>query len=101
MDHWISALDQMTSLLRSCEYRVESETRTINLVLWFFILDSTSQPFVCRDVVKLLLFSHQVVSNALQPYGLQQARLPCPSLSPRVCSNYYEDILKSDWLLGP
>ena len=23
----------------------------------------------------------------LQPYGLQHSRLPCPSLSPRVCSN--------------
>ena len=27
------------------------------------------------------------MSNFLWPYGLQQARLPCPSLSPRVCSN--------------
>ena len=35
----------------------------------------------------LLRFSHQVVSNSLQPRGLQHARLPCPSLSLRVCSN--------------
>ena len=35
----------------------------------------------------LLLFSHLVVSSALQPRRLQDARLPCPSLSPRVCSN--------------
>ena len=34
-----------------------------------------------------LLFSHWVVSNTLQPNGLQHARLPCPSPSPRVCSN--------------
>ena len=27
------------------------------------------------------------MSNSLQLHGLQQARLPCPSLSPRVCSN--------------
>ena len=27
------------------------------------------------------------MSNSLQPQGLQQARLPCPSLSSRVCSN--------------
>ena len=27
------------------------------------------------------------VSRLLQPYGLQQARLLCPPLSPRVCSN--------------
>ena len=35
----------------------------------------------------LLLFSHYVVFNSLQPHGLQQARLLCPSLSPGVCSN--------------
>ena len=32
-------------------------------------------------------FSHSVKSNSLQPHGLQHARLSCPSLSPRVCSN--------------
>ena len=35
----------------------------------------------------LLLFSHSVVSNSLQPHGLQHARLPCPSLSLGGCSN--------------
>ena len=35
----------------------------------------------------LLLFSQQVMSSSLWPHGLQHARLPCPSLSPRVCSN--------------
>ena len=34
-----------------------------------------------------LLFSHSVVSDPLWPHGLQHARLPCPSLSPRACSN--------------
>ena len=34
----------------------------------------------------LLLFS-SVVSDSLRPRGLQHARLPCPSLSPGVCSN--------------
>ncbi|CAN0517344.1 unnamed protein product [Rangifer tarandus platyrhynchus] len=28
----------------------------------------------------LLLFNRPVVSNSLQPYGLQHARFPCPSL---------------------
>ena len=32
-------------------------------------------------------FSHSVVSNTLQPHGLQHTRLPCPSLSPEVYSN--------------
>ena len=33
----------------------------------------------------LLLFSHPVLSDSLQPHGLQHARPPCPSLSPEVC----------------
>ena len=39
----------------------------------------------------LLLFSCQVVSDSLQPHGLQHTRLSYPSLSPGVCSNsqYY------------
>ena len=32
-------------------------------------------------------FSHSIVSNSLQPHGQQHIRLPCPSSSPRVCSN--------------
>ena len=38
-------------------------------------------------IESLLLFSHSVVTNSLQPHGLQHARLPCPSLSPGACSN--------------
>ena len=30
--------------------------------------------------------SRQVMSDSLRPHGLQHTRLPCPSLSPRVCS---------------
>ena len=32
-------------------------------------------------------FSYSVVSNSLQPHGLQHTRLPCPSPSSGVCSN--------------
>ena len=35
----------------------------------------------------MLLFSHSVVSYSLWHHRLQQARLPCPSPSPGVCSN--------------
>ena len=37
--------------------------------------------------IKLLLFCHSVMSDSLRPHGLQHASLPCPSLSPGVCSN--------------
>ena len=32
-------------------------------------------------------FSRSGLSNSLQPQGLQHARVPCPSPSPRACSN--------------
>ena len=32
-------------------------------------------------------FSHSVVSDSLQPHGLQHARPPCPSPAPRVYPN--------------
>ena len=35
----------------------------------------------------ILLFSHSVTSDSLQTHGLQHARLPCPSPTPRVYSN--------------
>ena len=34
-----------------------------------------------------LLFSCSVMSHCLRPHGLQHTRLPCPSPSPRVCSD--------------
>ena len=35
----------------------------------------------------MLLFGRSGVCNFLRPHGLQHARLPCPSLSPGVCSD--------------
>ena len=32
-------------------------------------------------------FSHSVMSDSLKPHGLQHARPPCPSPTPRICSN--------------
>ena len=36
----------------------------------------------------LLLFHCEVLSDSLRPHEPQHARLPCPSLSPRICSNW-------------
>ena len=42
----------------------------------------------------LSLFNHHVVSDFLRPHEPQHTRLPCPSLSPGVCSN---PCLLSQW----
>ena len=39
-------------------------------------------------------FSHSVTSDSLWPHGLQHARPPCPSPTPRACSN---SCLSSQW----
>ena len=42
-------------------------------------------PFLSEDSntpVIVLLFSRSVMSDSLQPHGLQHARLPCPSPTP-------------------
>ena len=36
-----------------------------------------------------LLFNHSVMSDSLQPHGLQHTRPPCPSPTPRVYSDSY------------
>ena len=41
--------------------------------------------FIC--VIQVLLFSRSVVSDSLQPHGLQPTSLPCPSFSSGICSN--------------
>ena len=45
----------------------------------------------------LLSLSPWIVSDPLWPHGLQHARLPCPSPSPRVCS----DSCPSSWWCHP
>ena len=39
------------------------------------------------SICKSVQFSHSVVSNSLKLHGLQDARPPCPSPTPRVYSN--------------
>ena len=39
------------------------------------------------DGSNTLQFSHSVVSDSLRPHELQHARPPCPSSTPRACSN--------------
>ena len=44
-------------------------------------------PLSMLAVTLSLLFGHSVLSDSLQPHGLQHTRLSCPSPSPGVCAN--------------
>ena len=52
-----------------------------------FSLTIALQLFDRLPEVLLLLFSCSVMSDSLRSHELQHVRHPCPSLSPRVCSN--------------
>ena len=41
----------------------------------------------CHSTGGSVQFSHSVVSDSLQPHGLQHTRLPYPSPTPEACSN--------------
>ena len=63
------------------------------ILTWFWCLPANLFSFnsgvfgsaIVLAVVCLIVQS--VISDSLQPHGLQHTRLPCPSTSPRVCSN--------------
>ena len=42
--------------------------------------------FLASSVSDVVVVTCSVMPNSLQPHGLQHARPPCPSLSPRACS---------------
>ena len=45
-------------------------------------------------------FSHSVMSDSLRPQGLQHGRPPCPSPTPRACSNSsFESVMPSNHLI--
>ena len=55
-------------------------------LLWLVLLDSSS---FSSCILVVVLSCCSVVSDSLRPHGLKHARLPCPSLSPGVCSHSY------------
>ena len=93
------------SLLNYVQRRTENKSRNkistdqilINVIIFLFCEDKNSVIkyyhflyvifYNCCSIFYLLLFSCSFVSDFLWPYGLQHARLPCPSLSPGACSN--------------
>ena len=52
------------------------------------------QTAVC-PLLSSVQFSHSVISDSLRPHGLQHARPPCPSPTPRV----YPNSCPSSWMM--
>ena len=52
------------------------------VVYGYWLLQIKSAINIYVPVFASVQFSHSIVSNSLWPHGLQNARLPCPSLTP-------------------
>ena len=78
---WIVILTWKYMLSELVSVRDHQTTRIIRYILnmcvgkWILCI-------LCIAIVQLLS-----LCNSSRSYGLEHARLPCPSLSPRVCSN--------------
>ena len=57
-------------------------TQVSRIAGWFFTIGATREALGSS-----VQFSRSVVSDSLRPHGLQHARPPCPSPTPRVYSN--------------
>ena len=59
---------------------------TVTLVLFFCMFSQHGYFKFCWSLCSVQ-FSRSVMSDSLQPHGLQYARLPCTSATPRAYSN--------------
>ena len=69
-----------------CNTTLKAFSFFYNLIFLAYFLPLTKNTFLILIRILLLLFSHSVVSDSLQPHGLQHTRLPCPSPSPGAYS---------------
>ena len=61
-----------------------------NYLVWISLILPLAycSQYIHMDIyMKSVQFSCSVLSDSLQPHGLQHTRLPCPSPTPRACSN--------------
>ena len=66
------------------KYKRELQIDSVKRILFFKNLNSLNKKKISLSSVQ---FSLSVTSNSLSPHGLQHARPPYPSPTPRACSN--------------
>ena len=90
MGIWNIALERLRSqiLILDCDSNLVILLKIIEILASFFRFVCQYSHFKMESlIVPTLLFSHSVVADYLWCHALQHAKFPCPSLSPRACSN--------------
>ena len=65
--------------------RATARTQVSSTDRWILYCWATRKTL--QSMLSSVQFSCSVLSDSLWPHGLQHARLPCPSPTPRACSN--------------
>ena len=73
--------------LKSLLMRVKGESEKAGLKLNFQKMKIMASSLITSWPVSSVEFSHSVMSNSLHPHGLQHARPPCSSPTPRIYPN--------------
>ena len=83
----IRYVEQLQSPLYSwAPWKTQTSLMTGAMLYWLLepSAPTTTSSIYCISSVQ---FRHSVMSDSLWPHGLQHARLPCPSSTPRAYSN--------------
>ena len=64
----------------------EAPLQPLSILNPLVLLTRPCWPQLVATSNEFLLFNSEVMSDSLGLHGLQHTRLPCPSISPRVCS---------------
>ena len=87
-DHWLGKEDPLEKGMATHSVFLPGESHGHRSLVGYSLYHQ-SQTWLKWLSMWLVQFSHSVVSDSLQPHGLQHTRLPCPSPTPGVYSNSY------------
>ena len=96
----VEASSKMVSRVWAAQWELDCEGLVeILSVIWAILIIIISDGLV--DAMYSVQFNRSVVSDSLQPHGLQHARPPCASPTPRACSNLIpiESVMPSSHLM--
>ena len=79
---YITLMAESKEELKSLLMKVEEESEKVGLKL-----NIQNTKIMASGPISSVQFSRSVVSDSLQPHGLQPARLPCPSPTPGLHSD--------------
>ena len=87
LSRWSFSLTRLRRIVFYCGSQVATASRYISCIYSSYLYQMALLSLTENLVPWRIQFSHSVVSDSLRPHGLQHARPPCPSPTPRVYSN--------------